>query len=88
MSVNDLTLQVGLVYVVKIADHQMTDSGSCEIHRHRRTQSAGPDNQHPGVQQPLLPRLSNFEQAGLAGVTIQLGLIHVLIVFVAYRDGK
>src|SRR5918999_3840382 len=51
---DDLALQVGLVDSVELDDAQGADSGRGEIEQGGTAQTAGANDQHPGVLQPLL----------------------------------
>ena len=55
LAVDDLALQVGLVDGVELDDAERADPGRGQVQQRRAAQPAGPDHQHPGVLQPLLP---------------------------------
>jgi hypothetical protein len=54
LAMNDLALQIRLVYRVEVNDAKRADAGRSEIEQCRTSQAAGSDHQHPGVLQPLL----------------------------------
>src|SRR6266704_1606362 len=54
-AVDDLPLQVGGVNVVEVDDADVADAGGGQVHGVGRAEAAGPDQQHAGVLQPLLP---------------------------------
>ena len=60
--VQDLALEVRGVDDVHVDDADRADAGRGEIERRRRTESAGAEQEHLGVQEPLLALLAHFGQ--------------------------
>src|SRR6201996_6448850 len=54
-AVDDLPLQVRLVHHVEVDDAERADAGRGQVQQRGRAETAGPDHQHLGVLQPLLP---------------------------------
>jgi hypothetical protein len=55
LAVDDLALQVRLVHHVEVDDAERAHPGGGQVEQRGRAETAGPDAQHPGVLQPLLP---------------------------------
>src|SRR5204862_7051398 len=53
-SVDDLSLQIGVVHDIEVNNPQRSYAGRAQIKRHRRTQSARADAQYPGCLEPEL----------------------------------
>ena len=65
---NDLSLQVADVHLVRIDQAERPDPGRREVHRSRRSESAGADAQHARRFETLLPRDANLWQQQMAAV--------------------
>ena len=53
-AVDDLSLQIGKVYLIRICDADSAYARCSEIHRCRRTESARTYDEHLGIEQLLL----------------------------------
>src|SRR5262249_50529291 len=70
--VNDLALQIRQRHDVIIDDAEGADPGSREIEQHRRTESAGANDQHAGAPERRLPRPADLAQHAMARVAFKL----------------
>lgn len=68
---HDLALQVGQVEAVEIGQVQFTDAGGRQVERHRRTEPAEPDHQHPAGLEPQLALDIDLLEQDLPTVTQQ-----------------
>src|SRR5258708_13008999 len=64
----DLTLQVALVDDVEVENPNRANPSSGKVDTRRRTQTAGADEQHLGVEELDLSRLTNFRKERVAAV--------------------
>ena len=71
-TVDDLSLQVGEIYLIRICDTDGSHTGCCQIHDTRCTKSAGSDDQNLCVQQFFLSFGAYFLQNDMTGVTLKL----------------
>ena len=78
-AMDDLALEIRKLHRVVVAEHDVTDTRSGEVHRHRRSEAAEPDHEHPGSVQPLLPLLPNLRKPHVAAVSASEPVIHPLI---------
>ena len=72
LAVQDLALEIAAVDVVVVDDADRPHPGGCQIERRRRTQPAGADQQHAGIQQLDLAGLAQVGQDEMAGVAFAL----------------
>jgi hypothetical protein len=70
--VDDLPLQVRLVDSVEVDDAERADSGRGQVHQRGRAETAGPDTEHPGILQPLLPLDPDIRDDQVARVAADL----------------
>ena len=70
--VQDLALQVRLVDDVHVDDADRADAGRREVHRRRRAEPAGAEQQHLGVEQLELALLAHLGQQEVALVAVAL----------------
>jgi hypothetical protein len=67
-----LALQVGQRDRVRVDEADGPDPGGGQIEGGGRSEAAGPDDQHPGGGQGLLPRAADLAQHQVAGVALDL----------------
>ena len=72
LTVDDLTLQVGLVDGVELDDAESADAGGGEVHQRRRAEPARADAQHAGVLESLLPGHADVGDDQVAAVAAHL----------------
>ena len=65
---HNLALQVGELDRVVVHDDKLPDAAGCEIHRHRRAQSAEADDQYARMEQFFLPGDIYLTQQDMAAV--------------------
>ena len=70
-----LALEVRLVDGVVVDDAEPSDSGRRQVERRGRAQSAGADEQHLRVEQPLLAAHADLGDQQVAAVAGLLGLV-------------
>ena len=56
-AMHDLTLQIGQIDYIVVADRQRADAGGRQIQRNRRAQTAGTDDQHIALTRDLHRRV-------------------------------
>ena len=73
---DDLALKIGQLHDVVVAEHQVAHAGRGEIHRHRRPETAEPDDEHARSVQPLLSALANLREPHVTAVAFSESFIH------------
>ena len=73
-----LPLEIIKAHRVGIDDCQAADPGCHKIERCRSTEAAGSDHHHPGSPQPGLTGPADFLQEDMSGMTVNIGLAHLL----------
>jgi hypothetical protein len=71
-AVQDLTLQVGEVDLVRVGEGQLADAAGCEVERCGAAEPAGADDQRGSRAQPLLPLDPDFGKEDVAAVAEEL----------------
>ena len=67
--VRDLALEVGELDGVEVGEGQVPDAGGGEVHRHRRAESAEPDDEHARRGEPSLTLGADLREREVTGVT-------------------
>jgi hypothetical protein len=73
--VDDLALEVRLVDRVVVDDADRPDAGGSKVQAGGRAQSPGPDEEHAGIEQLLLPLLADLRDEEVAAVAPALRLV-------------
>ena len=76
LRVQDLALQVGQVDRVAIGQRDMADSRGSQVQGGRRAESAGADDQHLGIDDPVLSFDAYGVKQDVAAVAQQLFVVH------------
>ena len=74
--VQDLALQVGEVDRVCIDQGELADAGRGQIHRRRRAEPSGADDDRVRVEKTLLSLDAEFVDKDMAGIAEQLIVVH------------
>ena len=69
---DDLALEIRVVDDVGVDDAERADAGRREVERRRRAEPAGTDQEHPRVEQLLLPLLADLGDEDVARVARSL----------------
>ena len=69
---NDLSLQVGKIYLIRIHNTDSSYSCCCQIKCCRGTKSTGTDDQNAGIQQLFLSLHSHFLENDMTGISLKL----------------
>ena len=69
---DDLSLKIGKINLIRICNSDGSDTCCCKIHSHRSTKSACTDDQHFCIEEFLLALGTNLFEDDVTGITLQL----------------
>ena len=65
---DDLSLKIGKIHFIGICNSDGSNSGCCQIHGCRCSESAGSNDQYTGIQELFLSLCTNFFENDVAGI--------------------